>query len=205
MQYIFVILLSYIIGCSSMSYYISKINKVDIKGQGSKNYGASNTVALIGWKAGILVAVHDIGKAVLAVFIAQYFFPALQYAGVVAGVACVLGHIFPFYLNFDGGKGFASYMGMLLALDWRIFIALGIAVIVITLVSDYIVLGTMTVITLTPIYFAITHDLTSAAILLIASVIILYKHRVNLVRIKNGTETGLRKANRGELRDKSKK
>lgn len=205
MQYIFVILLSYIIGCSSMSYYISKINKVDIKGQGSKNYGASNTVALIGWKAGILVAVHDIGKAVLAVFIAQYFFPALQYAGVVAGVACVLGHIFPFYLNFDGGKGFASYMGMLLALDWRVFIALGIAVIVITLVSDYIVLGTMTVITLTPIYFAITHDLTSAAILLIASVIILYKHRVNLVRIKNGTETGLRKANRGELRDKSKK
>lgn len=202
MQYLGIILFAYLIGCSSMSYYISKINKVDIKNKGSKNYGASNTVALIGWKAGILVAVHDIGKAVIAILLANYFYPTLAYAGIIAGVSCILGHIFPFYLHFDGGKGFASYMGMLLAVDWRIFIVLGIAVIIITLVTDYIVLATMTVMILTPICFTFMFGWPAGAIVGFASLVIIYKHRANLVRIYKGTETGLRSAHKGELREK---
>ena len=78
--------------------------------------------------------------------IRKYFCPDLAYAPVIAGVACILGHIFPFYLHFDGGKGFASYMGLLLGLDVFAFVIFGIGVIVITLVTDYIVLATMTVV-----------------------------------------------------------
>ena len=202
MQYILVILFSYLFGCSSMSYYISKINKVDMKKKGSKNYGASNTVALIGWKAGILVGIHDIGKSVIAVLIAQYFCPDVAYIGVIAGVACILGHIYPFYLNFDGGKGFASFVGMILALDWKLFIGLGIMIIIITLVTDYIVLATMNTIIVTPIYLGFTQGWTACAIVLIATIIIIYKHRENLVRIYNGTEHGLRSAHKGEYREK---
>ena len=203
MQYVMIILGAYLIGCSSMSYYISRINKIDIKGQGSKNYGASNTVALVGWKAGILVGVHDIGKAILAVCVARALFPDVMYAGAIAGVACVLGHIFPFYLQFNGGKGFASFVGMMFALDWKLGIVVGIGIILLALITDYIVSGTMMTITVVPVYLGFAnHSWMLAMIIAVASFVILYKHRENLVRMYNGTETGIRSANRGELRVK---
>ena len=70
-------------------------------------------------EAGILVGAHDIGKAILAVALARLLSPSLPLASAAAGVACVLGHMFPFYLRFRGGKGFASYLGMTIALNWR--------------------------------------------------------------------------------------
>ena len=75
MKYILAILFGYFLGCSSMSFYLSKWKKVDIRSHGSKNLGASNAMILMGWKAGILVALHDIGKAALAVILAQIMFP----------------------------------------------------------------------------------------------------------------------------------
>ena len=107
MNYIIATFMGYLLGCSSMSFYLSKIHGVDIRSHGSKNLGASNTMILMGWKAGILVAVHDILKAALAVIFAQMLFPEVPFIGAVAGVASVYGHIFPFYLKFKGGKGFA--------------------------------------------------------------------------------------------------
>ena len=98
MEYAIIILVSYIIGTSSMSFYLAKLNNVDIRNHGSKNLGASNAMILMGWKAGILVGIHDIGKAFLAVYLMKYFFPDVLYVKEIAGVACVIGHIFPFYL-----------------------------------------------------------------------------------------------------------
>ena len=77
MRYLLIILIAYVLGSSSMSFYISKLHGIDMKKKGSKNLGASNTVALIGWKAGIIVCLHDVLKAVLAVMIAKYFFSDL--------------------------------------------------------------------------------------------------------------------------------
>lgn len=200
MHYFIIILCAYIVGCSSMSYYLGKFNNVDMKQKGSKNLGASNTVILMGWKAGIAVGIHDVGKAMLAVLIARYFFPNLEYAGEVAGVACVLGHIYPFYLNFDGGKGFASYVGMTLALNWKLGLVLILIIIAITLITDYIVCGTMTTMILVPIYQGyINHNVILAGILCIASIVIIYKHRDNLVRIWNGTEFKFRNAGRKKV------
>ncbi len=201
MKYIFAILLGYFLGCSSMSFYLSKWKKVDIRSHGSKNLGASNAMILMGWKAGILVALHDIGKAALAVILAQIMFPNVVNIGAVAGVAAVFGHIFPFYLKFKGGKGFASYMGMTLALNWRFALILIVVVAFITLITDYIVIGTFTTIASVPTYMGFAnHSYVLALILLVGTAVILYKHRENIVKLKNGTEIGLRSANRGDHR-----
>lgn len=199
MKYIFIILFGYLLGCSNMAFYLSRIKKADLRSGGSGNLGASNAVVLLGWKAGVLTAIHDIGKASLAVLFAKWLFPELTFAGAAAGVACVLGHIFPFYLKFRGGKGFASYFGMTLALNWKLALVVGIAIVVVTLITDYIVCGTLTTIISVPIYLGIHHhSWLLALILCIATVVILYKHRENYPRMLNGTELGLRSAIRGE-------
>lgn len=202
-RYALVLLLAYSMGCSSMALYVSKYKKVDIRKAGSGNLGASNTMVLLGWKAAILVGLHDIGKAVLAVVLAKLLCPEQPLIQAAAGVACVLGHMFPFYLRFKGGKGFASYLGMTFALNWKFALIVLIAVIIVTLVSDYIVAGTMTTIIVVPAYMGYaSRSLPLAAILCIATAAMLIKHKDNYVRLLNGTEVGLRRANRGELRIK---
>lgn len=201
MSYVLVIFGAYLLGSSSMSFYLSKIKGVDIRKKGSKNLGASNAMIILGWKAGVLVGIHDIGKAVLAVLAAKLIFPELPYIGVIAGVASVLGHIFPFYLKFKGGKGFASFVGMLLALNWRYALILIVVIALVTLLTDYIVCGTVTAVVVSPVYFGIAEkNIMFPMILLIATGVILYKHRENFVRIYKGTEIGFRSANRGEHR-----
>lgn len=201
MRYILVIVLAYLLGSSSMALYLSKFRKVDFRGKGSGNLGASNATLLLGWWAGVLVALHDIGKSALAVILAKLIFPQLPHVGAVAGVASVLGHIFPFYLNFKGGKGFASYLGMTLALNWKLALIIMAGVLLVTFVTDYIVMGTTLTIVSVPIYMGIAdHSLVLALILCVATAVIIFKHRMNYVRIWNGTEIGLRSAAKGEHR-----
>lgn len=201
MGYGIVILIAYLMGSSNMAFYLAKLRRQDLRQGGSGNLGASNATILLGWKAGVLVAVHDIGKAALAVVLARWAFPDLAHIGAVAGVACVLGHIFPFYLKFRGGKGFASYLGMTLALNWKLALVILAAVVIVTLVTDYIVCGTVTTIVAVPAYLGIAHhSFLLAGILCIATGVILFKHRENFPRMWNGTEIGLRSTLRGENR-----
>ena len=202
MGYLFAALLGYLMGCSNMAYYIAKAKKADMRSAGSGNLGSSNAVVLLGWKAGVATAVHDIGKATLAVLLARLLFPQLEYAADAAGVACVLGHIFPFWLKFRGGKGFASYFGMALALNWKMALVIGIAIVAVTIITDYIVCGTLTTIISAPLYIGFTRSWGAAAILCIATAVILWKHRENYPRMLNGTELGLRSAIRGDNRIK---
>lgn len=201
MYYILIILISYLLGSSSMSYYIAKWKGIDIQNKGSKNLGASNAMIVLGWKSGILVGIHDIAKSALAVILANAIFPHLQYAGAIAGISSVLGHIFPFYLKFKGGKGFASYLGMTLALNWKLGLIICVVIVLATLITDYIVVGTTLTITIVPTVLGIiTKSFILSIILLIGTLVIIYKHRMNYVRIVKGTEIGFRSANRGEHR-----
>jgi glycerol-3-phosphate acyltransferase PlsY len=203
MEYALVILLAYLLGCSNMALYISKIKKLDLRAGGSGNLGASNATALMGWRAGATVAVHDIGKSALAVVLAKLMFPQLPLIGAVAGVASVLGHIFPFYLKFKGGKGFASYIGMTLALNWKLALVIMALVLIVTLITDYIVVGTTLTILSVPTYLGIAeHSILLALILCVATVVIIYKHRMNYVRIYKGTEMGLRSVAKGQYKVK---
>ena len=203
MGYLAIVFAAYLIGSSNMAFYLSKLQKKNIRGGGSGNLGASNAVILLGWKAGVLVGIHDIGKAVLAVLLANWLYPGLEYAGVAAGVACVLGHIYPFYLKFKGGKGFAAYLGMTIALNWKLALIVLILVVVVTLITDYIVAATATTVLSVPISMGfLTGSWIVALILCIATGVIIYKHRENFVRIFKGTEIGFRNAATGKHRMK---
>ena len=202
LPYIVTILGAYLIGCSNMALYLSRWKGVNLRAGGSKNLGASNAFALMGWKAGLLVAVHDIGKAVLAVELSKWIFPDVPLLGFIAGVACVLGHMFPFYLKFKGGKGFASYLGMILAINWKVALCILAAVVILTVLTDYIVVGTVTSVVSFPIYTAIRSGWLPLVILCVATLAILIKHRENFVRIWNGTEMGLSSAGRGKYKMK---
>lgn len=203
MQYILVIVLSYLLGCSNMAKYIAAIKKVDLASGGSGNPGASNAVILMGWSAGVLTALHDIGKSALAVILARLVYPDLPLIGATAGVACVLGHIYPFWLKFQGGKGFASYLGMTIALNWKFAIAVLLLVVLVTWITDYIVAATTTTIVIVPVGIGLlTQSLLIPLILLVASLVIAWKHKDNYVRMYKGTEIGFRKAGRGDYRVK---
>ena len=201
MGYIIPVLLGYLLGSSNMAYYISLRQKKDIRAGGTGNLGASNATILFGWKAGASVAVHDVGKAVLAVILAKGLFPNLEYAGAAAGVAAVLGHIFPFYLKFKGGKGTASFLGLTLALNWKLALAVVALLVLATIITDYIVIGTFSAIVVVPAYMGFfLQNLILMAIICIASFAIFWKHRENIGRMLRREEIGLRSTMRGEKR-----
>lgn len=203
MGYLISILFGYLVGSSNMAYWISRIKNVDIRSNGSGNLGASNATVLLGWGAGVLVALHDIGKAVLVVLAAELLFPELRYAGAAAGVAAVLGHIYPFYLKFKGGKGLASFVGMLLGLNWKVALGIMLLVLVLTLVTDYISVGAMSCVVAAPVaLWLVMGGWILPLIVSVASVVMLWKHRENIVRICNHTEIGLRSTAKGENRMK---
>lgn len=202
MHYVIVVLTAYLLGCSNMAVYLAKLKKVDLN-KGSGNPGTSNATILMGWNAGVIVGIHDIGKAVLAVVLAELIYPDLAYAGAVAGVACVLGHVFPFFLKFRGGKGFASYLGMTLALNWKFALIVLAIVVIVTLITDYLVVGTVTTVIVVPVVMGIlTQSVILAVILCVATVVILCRHRENFARLRNGTEIGLRSTAKGKHRVK---
>jgi glycerol-3-phosphate acyltransferase PlsY len=194
--------LGYLLGCSNMALYLSKAKGVDLRAAGSGNLGASNAMILMGWGAGIAVGVHDIGKSVLAVVLVRWLFPQTDLAvALTAGVGCVLGHMYPFYLGFSGGKGLASYIGMVAVLNWRVGIAVVLSIAILTLITDYIAVGTIVTVIAYPVFvFLLMHSWLPVLILCVAGAAMLYKHRGNCVRIYQGVEIGLRQSGRGQKR-----
>ena len=203
MTYLLAAAMGYLLGCSNMAYWLSLIKKVDIRNNGSGNLGASNATVLLGWKAGILVAAHDIGKAVLAVVLAGLLFPETVAVGAAAGVACVLGHIFPFYLKFKGGKGLASFFGTVLALNWKVALALALLGVLITVITDFVSLAALSISITAPVgIWYLEGGAIVPLILCIATAVMIFKHIENIHRILNRTEIGLRSTAKGEKRIK---
>ena len=192
--------LGYLLGCSNMALYLAKLKGVDIRAGGTGNPGASNAMVLMGWWAGVITAIHDIGKSALAVVLARLLFPESAFAGLTAGFFAVLGHMFPVFMGFRGGKGLAAYFGMIVAIDWKFALIMVAAGVLLTLITDYIVVATVTFAVVFPIYAAVKIGWTAFAIVCAASVIMLSKHRENFRRLADGTEIGLRRANSGKLR-----
>ncbi len=201
MAYFAAALLGYLLGCSNMALYLAKWKRLDLRSSGSGNLGASNAAITMGWWAGIVTAVHDAGKALLAVWLTRWLLPEAPWLDLAAGAACVIGHIFPVFLRFRGGKGLASYMGMLLALDWRLMLAVMGMLVVITVVTDYLVIGTVAAAVLVPVALGLLEKSWWPVLILgPLALVILVQHRANYVRILRGTEIGLRATIRGEGR-----
>lgn len=181
------ILGGYLIGCFNLAYIVGKVKGFDIRSKGSNNPGASNAAITMGWKMGVLVALVDILKAAVAVMIFRGIFGD-QLSGTLAGVSAVMGHMYPFWLKFKGGKGFASFAGMALGMDWRYFAVIGAVVIAVILLSDYIVLGTVTATVSFPISWGIINKDLWALLIAALSAIILIKHIPNYIKIAKKQE-----------------
>lgn len=119
---IILLIAAYLLGSVPFGLIIAKCKKIDIRSQGSGNIGATNVTRVIGKKLGALVLMLDLLKAVLAVLLAREFTSSFEITAL-CGAICVLGHIFPIWLKFKGGKGVASTLGVLLAISPIIGIA----------------------------------------------------------------------------------
>lgn len=188
------IILGYGFGCVNFSYILSSLKGFDLRKYGSGNAGASNVIITIGRKAGLIVALLDIFKAYLAVKLAALFFPAAivgtaNYASCIAAASAIIGHIFPFYMHFKGGKGLATLGGSILALDYRLFIVLLFLAVVIAIATDYICFVPISMAFIFPVsYGYISNSWVVTLILFSSSIFIWLRHIENLQRIKNGTE-----------------
>ena len=187
--------IGYFIGCIQPSYFIGKMRGVDIREQGSGNAGAANTTMIFGWVLGLSTGVFDVLKATLCVVLTAYLYdsPGFSVLPFLSGTMAVIGHNYPFYMGFDGGKGTASVIGVVLGFDpmWGI-IMVGV-IILSTLITNYLVVGTMNIylILMCLSLFKYT-DPGVLYISILLSALGLYKHRMNLVRIKNKTEPTFR-------------
>ena len=195
--YVICIAAGYLIGNLNTAAIIAKCRGFDIRTKGSGNAGASNAFVTMGKGAAVVTALTDILKAFIPVYLLLYVIPYPQeccYLPVLTGTAVVFGHMFPFWMQFRGGKGYASLLGMALALDWRFFLVCIAILGVILLCTGYIALATLLCAAAFPIYWLIrTGDVVETVILSVAAAIMIWKHIPNLRRIANGTEIGLHK------------
>ena len=198
------ILLSIIIGYSlgniQASYLLAKaIKKVDIRTLGFGNAGMSNAVESLGWKFGLLVGFIDVGKGILSVLLIKYLFkidfnPDGALLLYLNAYSVILGHIYPFHMNFKGGKGTAALIGVLIGLN-PLYGLIGILIIIIvTLITDYVTIGTLAL-TLYVIGITIYFNMGMIPLLISisGSLLSLYYHLPNYRRILNHTEGRLSK------------
>jgi len=199
LYYAIVVVICYLLGCIQSAYIIGKLRKIDIREHGSKNAGASNAFTVMGWRTGVLVGLIDIFKCALPVFILTLIFRDNNLIHVVGGVSVVLGHVFPVFMGFRGGKGTASLVGMALGLNPLLFVVAGLAILLGTFVSNYIAIGTV-VMLLAILSWMIIFDFHVLALIIYSCIIVLslYKHYVNFKRIYNRTETKISEAFSGQ-------
>ena len=190
---LFCVLIGYALGNLNPAYALAKRKGYDARVDGSGNAGASNAFILAGKGAFFFTALFDIGKAFLACRICRFLFPQLPVAEQIGGVSCILGHMFPVFLRFRGGKGLASLGGVVLSWNWKAFLILLALALLIAFVSNYVCVVAPIISLLFPgLYYWDTRFLAAALILLIPALPILLKHLENFRRIRQGTEVRMR-------------
>ena len=183
------LLIGYLFGNFSPAYLFGRTKGYDIREEGSGNAGATNAFLLVGKHAFFITAALDILKAFAAWKICRLLFPELTLAGPLAGMACIIGHMYPAVLGFRGGKGLSSLGGAVLAWNWKWFILLLAAAIVIAFTTRYVCLVAPSMSIIFPACYAWrTVNLAGALILLIPAIPIFIKHWGNFVKIHEGTE-----------------
>ena len=192
MNYLYTAIISYLLGSINPAYLYSKSKGFDIRERGSNNAGASNMKVNFGWWAGIVTCLLDFSKAIIAISLSRYLFPNDEIIPFFSGAMTIVGHIFPFYMGFKGGKGFACYIGMLLAINWKLGLAIMALTGVVSIITNYIVMGTFATITVTPLYYIyIKANIYIILILVAIAALMFYKHRVNIKRLIRHEEMGI--------------
>ncbi|ADL12572.1 glycerol-3-phosphate 1-O-acyltransferase PlsY [Acetohalobium arabaticum] len=190
-SYIFVILISYLLGSIPFGLIITRLVKgVDIREYGSGNIGATNAYRVMGFGMGIMVALCDIGKGYISVFIAQQVFGSqAALILILAGLAAIAGHNWPIFLKFDGGRGVATSVGVLISLLPKAVLIAFFAWLVIVLTTRYVSLGSIIGAVLIPISALIFNSpATYVGLGLAIAIFVVYRHRPNIQRLLAGEE-----------------
>jgi glycerol-3-phosphate acyltransferase PlsY len=179
------VLIGYALGCIQSAYLIGKVfGKLDIREHGSGNAGASNTVTILGVKYGVIVGLIDILKGLFAVVIVKWIYPESPSLAYLSGLMAIIGHMFPFYLRFRGGKGVATLIGMMIGVNWKLGLLFALLVIVPAAITDYIVSGSFTTFIALPIVTYLRGYSIPILILSLALTgVCFYLHRENIKRI----------------------
>ncbi|HZJ74955.1 MAG TPA: glycerol-3-phosphate 1-O-acyltransferase PlsY [Clostridia bacterium] len=199
--FFFVLIISYLLGSVNFGIIISKlIHKRDIRAFGSGNAGATNVYRTFGAKSGIIVLFGDMAKGILAILAARFaikYFGVADYTLYFAGLLCVLGHMFPVFFKFKGGKGVATTTGIVLLTEPMVFIIVFITFFLVVFLFKYVSLAsivaaaayTLGVMVLVCIEQPVLEMLIIRIVVsFIIGSLIIFSHRENIKRIKNGTE-----------------
>ena len=209
------LIIGYLLGMFETGYIVGKFNNIDLREHGSGNTGTTNALRVMGTKAAAIVFVGDIIKTTAACLIAWAILRGNGegYRTLVVlytGLGAALGHDFPFYMNFKGGKGVAALGGMLLAYDWKLAILLIALFFAIVLITQYVSLASLTAASLFAVitiikaavgrlpvpYTGAAAETVIVAIVIVALIFI--RHAANIQRLATGTE------NKTDLRGKKK-
>lgn len=205
MERILCLAIGYLFGLFQTGYLYGKAHGIDIRQYGSGNSGTTNALRVLGKKAGLIVFAGDFLKTVIPCVAVRLYFGNSDMGHLLmlyTGLGVILGHNYPCYLHFKGGKGIAATAGILVASDLRITLVCMIAFILIVALTRFVSLGSMVVVTiflimnicfaamgeygLTPVH-RIEYDLVAAVITGMA----VWRHRANIVRLIHGTENPL--------------
>lgn len=172
--------LGYLVGCINPAVAISKIKHVNLKEEGTGNLGATNTAFVLGKRSGIFVLLFDIAKSFFSYKIAKWLFPKLLIAGILASIGCILGHCFPVFLHFQGGKGLAAFGGLILAYSpWMFAVIVTTGVILMFVCNTGVIAPFIGCLAFPAMVFYSSHDLLETIAVLTASAIIFSTHFSN--------------------------
>ena len=189
MHSVWILVLAYLIGSVPMGYILSSVSGIDIREEGSGNIGATNVGRVVGWKAGLITLLADAGKGFIPIFFTvQIGFDSETSA--LTALAAFLGHLYPVFLRFKGGKGVATAIGCLAGLEPLIAGYLVVAFFVIVLVTRWVSLGSIGAAALAPLLFwSITHKPPYIWMSLVMAILIIVRHRGNIQRLISGEES----------------
>lgn len=204
MERIICIVIGYICGLFQTGYLVGKMNHVDIRTQGSGNAGSTNALRVMGLKAGLLTLLGDCMKCVIAVLICRIIFGGnhseeLPLLGLYAGVGATLGHNFPFYLKFQGGKGIAVLAALFITTSPWLTLAGMIVFFGLVAITRYVSVGSLAAALLFPIGVAVLgqngmfsmtqpHLYEMYVLAVFIGALAWWRHRANIVRLLQGTE-----------------
>lgn len=187
------ILIGYVFGCFQTAYIVGKLSKnIDIREHGSGNLGATNALRVLGFKDGAITFLGDFLKAVLAVILTKMLFDD-PLMGFYAGLGCIIGHNWPVFLKFKGGKGISSTLGVATAINPIIGLILMVIGFITIYISKFVSLGSILMSISLPILMTVFYsDKVEYIILaLILMILALYRHKSNIKRLLSGTENKL--------------
>lgn len=187
------IVVAYLLGSISFSYLFGRMLKgIDIRQHGSGNAGATNTLRVLGKGPAISVLLLDMAKGIIAVWLPVWFGLDSLWVQVLCGIAVIVGHNWPVYFGFKGGKGIASTIGVMASLAFWPSLIAGIAAIIVISITRYVSLGSLLFTALIPVLLIVTgRPIEVLLISLLVAVFAFVRHRSNIVKLVKGQENKL--------------